>query len=314
MFNYHSLRQPRFASALALLFVLALLCLDAHAELVFRSVEHVDGQQRWSRIKKYSVPADTSYETNSAGGAAGQVDEVRVFLSGEITGKDVESAEIMASLLKSGKQKIAGNTVWFASRGGDIDAGMELGRLLRKWGIFSLVGKNDDCMSACVFAFMGGERRSVAGRLGIHRPYFPFTQDTHDRPSQFRNLEKILKAFVEELDFPASLYEAVMLVPPESLQILAPADLKKFYLEGISPSSEDKVDAAAARRLGLSMAAYLQRKVKSPACTFFDAGQGRCDGKVQEASAGEAIAYDSASIPQDENAQLARVQTTRKPN
>ena len=47
MFNHHSLRQPRFASALALLFVLALLCLDAHAELVFRSVEHVDGQQRW---------------------------------------------------------------------------------------------------------------------------------------------------------------------------------------------------------------------------------------------------------------------------
>ena len=314
MFNHHSLRQPRFASALALLFVLALLCLDAHAELVFRSVEHVDGQQRWSRIKKYSVPADTSYENDSASGAAAQVDEVRIFLSGEITGRDVESAEMMASLVKRGKQKIAGNTVWFASHGGDIDAGMELGRLLRKWGIFSLVGKNDECMSACVFAFMGGERRSVAGRLGIHRPYFPFTEDTRDRQSQFRHLEKVLKEFVEELDFPVSLYEAVMLVPPESVQILAPADLKRFYLEGISPSSEDKIDAAAARRLGLSMGAYLQRKAKSPACTFFGAGLGRCDGKVQEASVGDSVAYDSSNTPQDETVLVARAQTIRKSN
>jgi hypothetical protein len=91
-----------------------------------------------------------------------------------------------------------------------------------------------------------------------------------------------LKAYIEEMDFPDSLYEAVMLVPPESMQILTAGDLKRFYLEGISPSTEDMVDAAAARRLNLSMFEYLQRKAKAPPCIFLDAGQGGCDGKVPE--------------------------------
>ena len=86
------------------------------------------------------------------------------------------------------------------------------------------------------------------------------------------------------MDFPDSLYEAVMLVPPESIHIVAPADLKRFFLEGISPSSEDLADAASARRLNLSMFEYLQRKAKMPACAFFDTGPGRCEGKVQEAA------------------------------
>jgi hypothetical protein len=204
----------------------------------------------------------------------------------------VDSVEVLARLVASGKQKIAGNTVWLASNGGDIDAGMDLGRRLRKMGMFTLVGKNDQCLSACVFAFMGGERRSVTGRLGIHRPFFPFTQDTPDRAAKFRNLERTLKEFVEELDFPASLYEAVMQVPPESMQIVTPADLKRFYLEGISPLSEDMVDAAAASRLGLSMLAYLQRKARTPPCTFFDAGERRCEGKVMEAAVSGSAADD----------------------
>jgi hypothetical protein len=265
LFNNHPLREHRAAAAVALLLVLALQCFDLRAELVFRSVEQADGQQRWSPIKKYSNPSDIAYMRVSAGGAAAPAEEVRVFVSGEIKREDVDSAGVMANLLESGKQKLAGNSVWLASNGGDIDAAMELGRLLRKLGIFTVIGKNEQCLSACVFAFMGGERRMVAGRLGIHRPYFPFTQDMPDRQLRFRHLQRTLRDYVEELDFPTSLYEAVMLVPPESMKILAPGELKRFYLEGISPSSEDRADAAAARRLDLSMFEYLKLKAKAPA-------------------------------------------------
>ena len=292
MFKLHPMRAHGAAAAVFFALVLALQSFDLHAELLFRSVQEIDGQQRWSAIRKYSNPSDIAY----ARAPAGSAEEVRVFLSGAITREDVVSAGVMASLLKSGKQKIAGNTVWLASNGGDIDSGMDLGRLLRKLGIFTLVGKNDQCLSACVFAFMGGERRSVAGRLGIHRPFFPFTQDTPDRPARFRHLQRTLKDYVEELDFPTSLYEAIMLVPPETMKILAPAELKMFYLEGISPSSEDMVDAASARRLNLSMFDYLQRKATAPACAFLDAGQGQCEGKVQEAVASGGAADDPGSM------------------
>jgi hypothetical protein len=87
------------------------------------------------------------------------------------------------------------------------------------------------------------------------------------------------------MDFPASLYEAVMLVPPESMQILTPVELKKYYLEGISPSSEDAADAASARRLELPMVEYLKYKAKAPACAFPVAEPGRCDLKTQETAA-----------------------------
>ena len=163
------------------------------------------------------------------------------------------------------RQKIAGNIVWLASSGGDIDAAMVLGRILRRFGLFTLVGRDEQCMSACVFAFMGGERRTVAGQLGIHRPFFPTTQVDPDRQVRYRLLQKALRDYIDEMDFPHSLYEAVMVVPPESIKILAPAELKRFYLDGISPSSEDLADATSAKRLGLSMAEYLKRKAQGGA-------------------------------------------------
>ncbi len=305
MFNVRTVRGNRAAAAAVLLLVLGLQCFDLRAELFFRSVEQINGQQRWSSIRSYGNPSDTAHARVPASGAL-PAEEVRVFLSGRITRQGVVSATVMASLVKSGRHKLAGNSVWLASKGGDIDAAMELGRLLRTLGVFTLIGKNDECLSACVFAFMGGERRIVAGRLGFHRPYFPFTQDTPDRRARFRHLQKVLKDYIEEMDFPASLYEAVMLVPPEALQILAPADLKRFYLEGISPSSEDLADAASARRLDISMFEYLQRKAKAPACAFPVAGQGRCDDKAQEAAASGGAADDPGSTQKSEGASAGR--------
>lgn len=264
------------AAAAVLLFVLALPCFDLRAELLFRSVEQVNGQQRWSPVRNYRNPSDAAHARVAASGAAAPAEEVRVFVSGHITREDVDSAGVMVGLLKGGRHKLADNSVWFASHGGDIDAALELGRLLRRLGVYTFIGKNDQCLSACVFAFMGGERRSVAGRLGIHRPFLPAVLDTPDRRIRFRHLQKTIKNYIEELDFPASLYEAVMGVPPESMHILALADLKRFYLEGISPSSEDVADAASARSLDISMFEYLQRKAKAPACTFLIGGQVRC--------------------------------------
>jgi hypothetical protein len=300
-FNVNPLRKQWVVAAIGLLFAFALQSFDVRAELLFRSVEQAGGQVRWSPIRKYSEPSHTAHARDSGNA----VEEVRVFLSGEITRADLDSAAVMEGLVKSGRQKITGNTVWLASNGGDIDAGMELGRRLRKLGVFTLIGKNDQCLSACVFAFMGGERRSVAGRLGIHRPYFPFTDGGPGRHAKFRHLEQALKAFVAELDFPDSLYEAVMLVPPESMQIVGPAELKRFYLEGISPLTEDELDAASARRRNLSMYEYLKYKATAPACNFFEAGERTCEGKVREAVVSGGAADDpgimrtGASTPAD---------------
>ncbi|MEO8144289.1 MAG: hypothetical protein ABI654_08755 [Betaproteobacteria bacterium] len=272
------------AAAAVVLLALGLQCLELHAELVFRSVDQEGGQQRLSAIKKYGNPSDTGNASATSKGTPESAGEVRVFLTGDITRADVDSAGVMARLVKGGQHRLADNSIWLSSNGGDIDAAMQLGKLLRELGVFTLVGADDQCLSACVFVFMGGERRSVAGRLGIHRPYFPYTHDVPDRQLRFRHLQRTLKAYIEELDFPSSLYEAVMLVPPETMKILSPAELKRFFLEGISPSSEDLADAAAARRLNLSMFEYLKYKATAPTCDFLVSDPGRCIGQARQAA------------------------------
>jgi hypothetical protein len=294
----------RVAATAFVLIVFGLQCFDLRAALLYRSIEQVSGQPRWSALKNYGSPSDAAAQV-SASHAAPAV-EVRVFLSGAITQADVDSATVMEGLLKSGRQNISGNIVWLSGDGGEIDAAMELGRVLRRLRVFTVVAKNEHCLSACMLAFMGGERRSVAGRLGIHRPYFPFTELTPDRMGRFRHLQRVLKRYIEELDFPDSLYEAVMLVPPESMHILMPEDLKRFYLEGISPSSEDMVNAAASTRLNLSMFEYLKLKAKAAACALPDAGERRCDSNEREASNGGRAAYIRGKPESGESASSER--------
>ncbi len=219
-------------AATAVLITLLLQGFEARAELLFRSAQQINGQARWSEPRNYANPADTVYPRMLADGTQVSSEEVQVFLQGYITQQDVYSAKVMESLIKRGRQKLAGNAVSFAGNGGDVDAAMEMGRVLRKLGVSAVVARGEQCLSSCVFAFMGGDRRTVAGRIGIHRPYFPSARKVPDRRSYYRELQKRLRQYIDELDFPPSLYEAFMAVPPESISILTAADLKKILSTG----------------------------------------------------------------------------------
>jgi hypothetical protein len=277
---------PRIATTL-LLFALTLLCFDLRAEMLFRSAERQGGQLHWSALKNYANSADTAYPRARADGTEVSAEEVQVSIHGFITSEDVYGAKVLETLLKKGRQKIAGNIVSFASNGGEVDAAMELARLLRKLGVTTVVAEGDQCLSSCVFAFMGGDRRTVAGRIGIHRPYFTSTREVPDRRLHYRQLQKKLQEFIDELDFPTSLYEAVMAVPPESVSLLAPADLKRFFLEGMSPSTEDEVDAASARERGLTVVEYLQQKAQAQPCTGVHDTAGPCEERAAVGSAAD---------------------------
>lgn len=80
-----------------------------------------------------------------------------------------------------------GLTVVLSSRGGDLAAGMELGRLFRQAGLTTRVGRTipdiglwhrvdqeaSECSSACAYAFLGGQTRwlETNTRLGFHQFY-----------------------------------------------------------------------------------------------------------------------------------------------
>ncbi|MBE0612784.1 MAG: hypothetical protein IH604_03865 [Burkholderiales bacterium] len=283
----------RGLAAGALLFALGMQAADVRAELVFRSAEQVNGEQQWSAPRRYDTPADTAYPRTLADGTQIASEEVQVSLRGEISARDVYAAKVMESLIKRGRQRIAGNAVSFSGKGGDVDAAMEVGRLLRRLGVSTIVASEEQCLSSCVFAFMGGDQRRVEGRIGIHRPYFSSTRKVANRRSYYRQLQKRLQQYVEELDFPTSLYEALMAVPPESIRILSAADLRKYYLSGMSPAAEEEADAVAAKNLGISVLEYLQQKAQAQPCAGVFGGDGVCSGDAQSAARSGA----SATVP-----------------
>ncbi len=96
-----------------------------------------------------------------------------------------------------------------------------------------------------------------------------------------------------------------MAVPPESLNMLTAAELKRYYLQGMSPSTEDELDATAARKLGVSVSEYLQQKAQRRPCVGFFGGDDNCAGAEKNTSESSTAAADSARPPTQESAPTA---------
>jgi hypothetical protein len=60
--------------------------------------------------------------------------------------------------------------VWFHSPGGDAQAGLRLGQLIRDHGLLTRVPTGATCFSACSYAFLGGVLRAVddGACYGVH--------------------------------------------------------------------------------------------------------------------------------------------------
>nr|WP_301749683.1 hypothetical protein [uncultured Erythrobacter sp.] len=68
--------------------------------------------------------------------------------------------------------------IWLRSRGGDVSAGNEAGRVIRSYrGMLTRVPSGWTCFSACNFVFMGGDRRVIdeGGVFMVHM--FTHTND-----------------------------------------------------------------------------------------------------------------------------------------
>lgn len=112
------------------------------------------------------------------------VESCFVYAEGEISA-DTDSA--FAAFLDSNVME--GNQIVLHSQGGNLGAGVRLGRMIRDAGLTAIVGKavrvngslfgasewpsGGTCASACAYAFLGGTTRILTkdSRLGFHRFY-----------------------------------------------------------------------------------------------------------------------------------------------
>jgi len=109
---------------------------------------------------------------------------------------------------------------------------------------------------------MAAALRVVTGKVGIPRPYRS-GRNAANAEARYRNLQKRVKQYVEELGFPTSLYEQMILIPPESMKVLTTAELQRFFLQGRTPAADDEVDLVWANFYGVTKQQFLERKSRS---------------------------------------------------
>lgn len=203
---------------------------------------------------------------------------VLVNIDGPITRNDLDSLRRGIDLRR--KPYIL---VFLASRGGDWNAAMAIGRFLRGASAGTNVSKSG-CYSSCVLLLASGIHRQIAGPVGIHRPFSTDTspQTFQEAQLKYRVLEAAAKSYLSEMNLPDALFDAMVRVPPESIRVLTVGELDAFGLSQDDPVAQEIDDAEEARKFGLSKQEYLRRKARrEKICEPQDLGPDRLNESIE---------------------------------
>ncbi len=168
---------------------------------------------------------------------------------------DEGDAKRLEQLLFSGK--VGSRTVAFNSPGGSLWEGVLMGRILRYRGFNTYVRPGEECVSACLFAFMGGEQRFVypKGELGGHQFYGGNESSTSQGFTQYSTAE--LFKYAREMGVSTEVIEIASSTLPDDMHVFTVDELEKFRLSvPHKPISFQKREAV---RLKITEAEYVKR-------------------------------------------------------
>lgn len=183
---------------------------------------------------------------------------VGISITGEIKpGDDL----VFARLARGAKE------VWLNldSEGGDIDAAMGIGSILRKHDGIVRTGK---CYSACVLIVAGGVIRVGADGLtepviGVHRMFFPelppgLTQ-TQVKSRYDVQLNRV-RSYLTKMDVSPELLSFMQSIDPSDIHFLTPEELNRYGLGSQDVIYNERLIADRAAELGISSLEYRRRE------------------------------------------------------
>jgi hypothetical protein len=136
---------------------------------------------------------------------------VRVFVTGELFDGDQDDFGKVIS-------KVDQAIVIFDSPGGDVSAGLGIGRQIRERGLTTLVPMGYECASACALAWLGGAVRYMApkGSIGFHAAYY-----VHDEGPQERGAPNaVIGGYLYSLGLSDEAIVFITSAPPDSMSWL----------------------------------------------------------------------------------------------
>lgn len=160
--------------------------------------------------------------------ADGSPSKPEVYLSGEITDATVSQ---LSALIR--ERNLSSSIVYLSSDGGDPQAGMDLGDLLRRSNINTAVGKigrtpgrpqAGKCQSACVLTYVGGKFRFIdpASQLGIHR-FYRRTATSQDLDVA-QVMSAAITAYLIRMDIDPALFQRMVKVNRGQMELLSTRD------------------------------------------------------------------------------------------
>jgi hypothetical protein len=189
-------------------------------------------------------------------------------LKGEITDAMVaQMSELISRTQKAaGREKafFAFGGVELDSPGGDVQAAMALGRLLRKLEGGAWVNRGARCLSSCVLVLAGATARSFEGQIGIHRPYFLVPRgdvSSQAVASTLGEMLRELREYFREMNVSEQFADAMLRIPPERIKLLREEDLAGYGITPVDPFAQEGFDLQRAKSLGLDRQEYMKRKL-----------------------------------------------------
>jgi hypothetical protein len=142
------------------------------------------------------------------------------------------------------------------SSGGEIQAAMQMGQILRAEAAQVYVEENAECSSACILVLAGGVRRNAlpGAKLGIHRPFFQpeeFAELSHlESQDRYSALSASVRDYLSSMGIADTLFDAMMNVPSRKMKFLTRDFALATHLLGEDPAYEEWQRAKDLKALG----------------------------------------------------------------
>jgi hypothetical protein len=149
------------------------------------------------------------------------------------------------------------------SPGGNVDAAMAIGRIIRKEDSAVVVNQNSQCLSSCVLIVAGGSTRQLGGLVGIHRPYFnvPTGEISGETiAARYRRVLQDIRTYLRDMNVAEKLADDMLRTNPEDIRLLSRADLANDGLTEVDPVAMEIFELEQAQKYGLDRQEYMRRK------------------------------------------------------
>lgn len=178
-----------------------------------------------------------------------------VFASGDIVEGDRDRLE---RLLDQGK--IESRIILLDSPGGDLLEAMSMGRTLRYFGFTTFLHQQAECLSACAYAFLGGEYRVAlpGAAIGVHQ--FSGGRDDMKDQSFTQTISGVVIGYLNDMGINPKVAERAMMTPPDGMHVFSEEEVAAFGI--LTEPVQRTFSRREAASAGISEDEWLHRRYR----------------------------------------------------